>query len=131
MLIANECVHPKYKDKKSGLLCKLAIEKAYDGVDWVFFMYILRRMGFGVKWRSWIHECISSAWFSILINGTPKGFFRAKKGLRQGDPLSPFLFIIVGEAFSRMVLAVGNANIIQGFQLTREAPTFFPPAICG
>lgn len=74
------------------------MEKAYDRVDWDFLLYMLQRMGFRAKWVRWIQECISSAKFSVLINGAPHGYFSAHRGIRQGDPLSPFLFSIVGEA---------------------------------
>lgn len=60
---------------------------------------------------------MSSAHFSILINGSPKGFFKAERGIRQGDPLSPFLFVIVGEALSRMIDAGNSANLIKGFEV--------------
>ena len=66
-------------------------------------------------------ECISSSWFSIIINGSPKGFFHAQRGLRQGDPLSPFLFDIVGEAFSRMLVAA-ERRLIQGFAAAPNSP---------
>lgn len=67
-------------------------------------------------------ECISSSWFSIIINGSPKGFFPAQRGLRQGDPLSPFLFLIVGEAFSRMLAAAAVRRLIQGFAPAPNSP---------
>lgn len=86
VLIANGCVHSRYREKVPGL-CKLDLEKAYDRVDWDFLMYLLRRMGFGV--RTWIHKCVSSVKYSILINGSPKSFF-SENGLRQGDLLSHF-----------------------------------------
>ena len=101
--VANECVHSRLKERLPGIICKLDLEKAYDRVDWKFLQYMLRRMGFGEKWRMWIRECISSAWFSMLVNGSPKGYFPAERELRQGDPLSPFLFLIVAEALGRMV----------------------------
>lgn len=73
----------------------MVLEKAYDRVDWDFLMYMLYRMGFGVRC---ILECISSACFFVLINGAANFsfFFWAKRGLRKGHLLSPFLFVIVG-----------------------------------
>ena len=115
VLIANECIHSRYKERVPGLICKLDLEKPCDRVEWDFLLYILRSMGFGVQWRAWILECLSPASFSIMINGSPKGFFSASRGLCQGDPLSPFLFVVVGEALSQMIYAGANANLIQGF----------------
>ena len=90
VLIANESLDFHLKSREPGLLCKLDMEKAYDHVNWDFLLYLLRRCGFGKKWCSWIAFCISSASFSILINGSPAGFFNSSRGVRQRDPLSPF-----------------------------------------
>lgn len=76
---------------------------------------MLRRTGFGERWINWIQECVSSTWFSILINRTLRGFFPASRGLRQGEPLSPFLFLIKGEAFNQMTEVAVRANLIRGF----------------
>lgn len=74
-LIANECFHARHKDRRPGLICKLDLKKAYDKVDWEFLLFLVRRMGFGAKWRAWIVESVSSTYFSTLVNGSPKGFF--------------------------------------------------------
>jgi hypothetical protein len=60
-------------------------------------------MGFGSKWIRWIHMCISTVRFSVLINGTPAGFFNSSRGIRQGDPLSPLFFLLVMEVLSRLL----------------------------
>jgi hypothetical protein len=115
VLIANESLDFRLKSGEPGLLCKLDMEKAYDHVSWDFLLYLLRRCGFGQKWCSWIEHCITSASFSVLINGSPAGFFKSSRGIRQGDPLSPFLFVIMMEAFSRMVKALTDHSLFTGF----------------
>ena len=92
--------------------------------EWIgiFLDYLLLRMGFGAKWREWTKECVSYACFSIIINGSPKGFFPAQRGIRQADPLSPFLFVIVAKAMSRMIKAIVSADLITSFKGCDGAP---------
>ena len=66
----------------------------------VFLAYSYGEIGFGVKWLRWIKWCLSATRFSVLVNGTPSGFFQSSMGLRQGNPLSPYLLVIAMEALS-------------------------------
>ena len=79
---SNEIVDSILRRKESGLVCKLDIEKVYESINWEFVYTFIDRMGFGRWWMSWIKWCISTASFSILINGTPIGFFQSLSGLR-------------------------------------------------
>jgi hypothetical protein len=117
ILIASECVDSRIRLGEPGVLCKMDLEKAYDHVNWDFLLYMLKRCGFGDKWCSWIAHCISSVRFLVLVNGSPYGFFSSSRGLRQGDPLSPLLFMFVMEALSRMISAAVNGGLLEGFKV--------------
>ena len=117
MLVANEYLDSRLKEGVLGVICKLNVEKANDHVNWNFLLYLLERCGFCLKWRRWIHYCISTAWFSILINGTPEGFFGSSRGIRQGDSVSPLLFAIVMEALSRMMNRAAESGLLSSFKV--------------
>lgn len=117
ILVVNECVHSRYKDRPLGIICKLDVEKPYDRVYWKFLQYMHRRMGFGKKLRKWIQEYVSSAWVSFTINGTPRGFFSTERGLRQRDRLSSLLFLIVGVALGRMIKVAVDVGLFVGFKV--------------
>ena len=99
-LIANEVNEEAKRSSKSCLVFKVDYEKAYDSVSWDFLFYMLERTGFSSKWVKWIAGCLKSASISFLVNGSPTTEFYPKRGLRQGDPLAPFLFNVVAEALN-------------------------------
>ncbi|RVW99827.1 putative ribonuclease H protein [Vitis vinifera] len=117
VLIANKALDSRLKDNVPGLLLKLDIEKAFDHVNWNFLIDVMSRMGFGHKWINWMKWCWFTATFSILINGCPTGFFRSSRGLRQGDPLSPYLFLFAMEALSQLLSRARNEGFFSGFKV--------------
>ena len=104
------------------MLLKLDLSKAYDKLNWDFLEGVLRAFGFGDNWIRWIINLVSSAFFSILVNGTPSQPFSATRGIRQGDPLSPFLFIIIAEGLGRLLRDMQNSGQIKGLNLCENQP---------
>ncbi|KAK1320825.1 hypothetical protein QJS10_CPA03g01353 [Acorus calamus] len=92
-MVTQERISAVHRDKRSGIVIKLDFSKAYDNVDWDFLLKVLSRHGFEPNWLRMVRDCISTAKASVLVNGKPCGFFHLNKGLRQGDPLSPLLFV--------------------------------------
>ena len=105
-----------------GVILKLDFEKAFDSVNWNFLLDLLNSFGFGSKWLSWIKECISTATISVLINGSPSDQFRTERGIRQGDPLSPFLFNIVAEGLSILFRRAMAAGLVNGVRIGSSGP---------
>ncbi|KAJ9680648.1 hypothetical protein PVL29_019845 [Vitis rotundifolia] len=113
-LIANEVIDSWQKRKEKGLICKLDIEKAYDSINWQFLLEVMQKMRFGPKWLRWMWSCLSSARFSVLVNGVPSGFFPSSKGLRQGDPLSPYLFVLGMEVLDVLIRRAVEGGFLSG-----------------
>ncbi|KAK9116321.1 hypothetical protein Sjap_015268 [Stephania japonica] len=86
----------------------------------LFLDYVLRMKGYGERWRKWIRGCVSSANYSIMINGRPRGKFQGECGLRQGHPLSPSLFILVADVMGHMLHKAKAAGMVDGFKLGRD-----------
>nr|GEW45480.1 putative RNA-directed DNA polymerase, eukaryota, reverse transcriptase zinc-binding domain protein [Tanacetum cinerariifolium] len=100
--------------KKKMMIFKVDFEKAFDSVNWKYLDYGLSQFRFGEKCRSWIRECLRSARTSILVNGSPTSEFSIKMGLRQGDPLSQFLFILIMEGLHIAIKDATRSNLIKG-----------------
>lgn len=121
-LMVNEILTWAKKSSVDVFLLKIDFEKAYDNVNWNFVLSIMNQMGFSDRWCMWIRGILRSASSSVLVNASPTFEFKCHKGLRQGDPLSPFLFILVMEAFSGMVSKACDVGIIKGIQLPDGGP---------
>ncbi|MDV3143357.1 MAG: reverse transcriptase family protein [Sweet potato little leaf phytoplasma] len=126
IIIGHECINAIITknrfNKKNMAALKLDISKAYDRVEWIYLENIMLKLGFNKSWVDLIMKCISTAEFSCLINGEKKGRFHSSRGLRQGDPLSPYLFLIVTEGPSHLISRANNRGSILGF-VCNNGPT--------
>ena len=119
-LLAQELISDIRRPNRGGnIVLKLDMAKAYDRVSWPFLLQVLRRFGFGERWIDMIWRLISNVWFSVLINGAPQGFFKSSRGLCQGDPISPGLFVISAEVLSRLL---NSLLLCKGFKPFKVRP---------
>jgi hypothetical protein len=101
---------------------KLDISKAYDRMDWDYLRAVLDKMGFHSQWIHWMSMCVESVAYSVLVNGEQVGPIIPGRGLRQGDPLSPYLFIICAEGLSSLIRDAETRGVLTGTKICRRAP---------
>ncbi|KAH0738106.1 hypothetical protein KY290_036811 [Solanum tuberosum] len=105
--------HYNRKNVSPRCLMKIDLRKSYDMVSWDFLEEVLAGFGFPDKFIKWIMTCVSTTMFSVKVNGENHGYFEGRRGLRQGDPMSPLLFVLVMEYISR---TLQNMSMLPDFR---------------
>ena len=108
------CLAKMFKQSKTpAVMLKLDIEKAFDSVSWEFLLQVLEAKGFGTKFRDWISVMLSTATSKVLVNGALTDSIYHQQGLRQGDPMSPLLFVIVMDCLAALINAAVEAEVLK------------------
>lgn len=102
---------------------KTDISKAYDRMEWRFITDTMLSMGFNDTWIQWIRACIESVSFSVLVNGSPVGMIRPNRGIRQDDPLSPYIFILCAEVLSHLFNQADASRQLKGMKISQDGPS--------
>ncbi|KAJ0533882.1 putative RNA-directed DNA polymerase [Helianthus annuus] len=121
-LIVGETVAWAKKHKRKMMIYKVDFQRAYDSLNWKFLFKVMEYMDFPKKWVTWISGCLKSGRGSVLVNGSPTEEFQYKRGLRQGDPISPFLFILALEVLVMFVNKSVDIGLFHGLKLTNDGP---------
>nr|GEV71218.1 putative RNA-directed DNA polymerase, eukaryota, reverse transcriptase zinc-binding domain protein [Tanacetum cinerariifolium] len=124
-LILNEILTESRHHHKKLLVLKVDFEKAFDSLRWDFLDKVMEKIGFGTKWRSWISGCLRNVRSSILVNGSPTKEFKIFKGLRQGDPLSHFLFILAMEGLHSLTCKAEDLGLFKGLKINVDKSKIF------
>jgi hypothetical protein len=114
MALAQEALHSIKLSKQEAVILKINLSKAYYRVNWTYLHLILLQLGINLNTLNWIMGCVQSVSFLDLINGTPSNLFCALQGLRQGCPLSPFLFLLVAYGLSKLIVGVKSKGELIG-----------------
>ena len=102
-----------HQQKQPRILLKLDISKAFDSVSWPFLLEVMQHLGFGPIWRDLVSGLLASSSTQVLLNGIPGNSIVHQRGLRQGDPLSPMLFILVMDVLGHIVSKAANEGLLQ------------------
>jgi hypothetical protein len=116
--IAQEGLHSMKTRSLKGAVLKIDLSKSYDRVSWLYIRLLLTHLGFDVPFINWVMNCLTSASFVVLINGSASSFFTSERGLRQGCPLSPLLFLLVAEGLNREITHAKSAGTFSGIKIS-------------
>ena len=125
VLIAFECLHAIQQgntDRNNFCAFKLDLAKAYDRVDWNYLEQVLVKLGFHRTWVQWIMSCVTTVRYTVRFNGVLLDTFQPTRGLRQGDPLSPYLFLFVADGLSKILQQGVTDRALEGLRVSRRAP---------
>jgi hypothetical protein len=100
--------------KEGYMGIKLDMSKTYDCMEWSFLEAAMLKLGFAGKWVNWVMTCLRTVSYLVIVNGNPVGNIKPSKGIRQGDPMSPFLFLICAEVLSALLFKVEDKGLLQG-----------------
>jgi hypothetical protein len=115
-------MHSRMWGKVGHMAVKLDMSKAYDRVEWDFLEAVMHRMGFEGRWIRLIMMCVKSVSYGVLVNGSPTGRIIPSKGIRQGDPISPYLFLICAEALSSLLIRADSNGELLGVPTSKRGP---------
>jgi hypothetical protein len=124
VLIAYECIHylRNKKGKSGACAIKLDMTKAYDRVEWDYLHAVMVALGFPASWCNLIMRCVTSVSFTVRFNGAFSPVFKPTRGIRQGDPISPYLFLLYSEGLSCLLKTRGTQFISRGIRVGIHAP---------
>ena len=125
IIISAEVMHflkRKRQGNNGSAALKIDMSKAYDRIEWKFLQDVMLKMGFTEKWVELIMLCVSTVWYNVIRNGNEVGPIIPSRGLRQGDLLSPHLFILCAEGLSSPIRRQEKAGLIHGVKVAKSAP---------
>lgn len=126
VLLGFECIHAlnnKRKGKVGQIAMKIDMSKTYDRVEWCFIRRIMDKLGFSKAWIDKVMVCIESLKYAVLINGVPQETFTPKRGLRQGDPLSFYIFLLCVEGLSSLLNREEELDQFRGLKVNNHCPS--------
>jgi hypothetical protein len=124
VLVSYECIHylKRKKGKMGACAVKLDMAKAYDRVEWAYLQDIMLQLGFSDNFVTTVMRCVTTVSFSVRVNGHLSTPFKPTRGIRQGDPISPYLFLLCSEGLSCLLRSIGPVHLSRGVRVGIHAP---------
>ena len=108
-----EYIHQCHRSRRQSIILKLDFEKAFDSVEHSVILQVMEHLGFPTSWLNWVSSILGSGTSAVILNGIPRNFFKCQRGVRQGDPLSPLLFVLAAELLQVLVNRAATMNLLK------------------